>query len=316
MSTAPLTLQRNRGLLPGSAQDGDDATSRGQGRQAQRPQGKTVTVVAPALSKHTGSGLPASLMDISQSADKKWHERWKKGQDILAFPHPFRVCLTGPPNSGKSTAILNIIARAGVTNPGYEAIHVIYPGGGSGTQEFDSLQPKELVKFYSSIPDISVFPTIKAGAKKSCIIIDDLELKEIDKEQRSSLDRIVGHISTHRRCDVFICSQQWVNIPPIARRCCNVFVLWKPADRRTIPQISMGVGEDMEELFKFCTEPRDSIWIDLTPKTKHHIRLNGYTLIKTVGDETSERDRSPSRGESKEGKEETEDDAEPCKASN
>ena len=63
-----------------------------------------------------------------------------------------------------------------MTSPGYEQIHVIYPGGGQGTSEFDSLQPKELVKFHSSIPDISVFPTIKAGAKKTCIIIDDLEV--------------------------------------------------------------------------------------------------------------------------------------------
>jgi hypothetical protein len=239
-------------------------------------------------STQAGKGLPTTLVDISDSADKKWHESWKKGDDMLTFPHPFRVCLTGPPNSGKSTVILNIIARVGQTNPGYEKIHVIYPGGGAGTSEFKSLQPSTLVKFYSSIPNISAFPTLKSGAKKSCIIIDDLELKEIDKEQRSSLDRIIGHISTHRRCDVFVCSQQWVNIPPIARRCCNVFVLWKPADQRTVPQISMGVGEDMQELFKFCQEPRDSIWIDRTPRTEYPIRLNGYRQIRKQEEDNEE----------------------------
>lgn len=181
----------------------------GKSATVKAPQGKTVKVVAPGKLKNV-KVLPTQLVDMTDSADKKWHEAWKEGDDMLTFPHPFRVCLTGPPNSGKSTAILNIIARVGQTNPGYEVIHVIYPGGGQGTAEFDALQPKDLVKFHSSIPDISIFPTIKNKAKKTCIIIDDLELKEIDAPQRSSLDRIIGHVSTHRHCDVFVCSQQWV----------------------------------------------------------------------------------------------------------
>lgn len=220
--------------------------------------------------------LPQQLMDLTMSADKKWHEKWKRGQDLLQFPHPFRACLTGPPNSGKSTAILNIIARA---TPSYKSVHVIYPGGSGGTSEYDMIRPKKLVRFHDSIPDIEVFPTVKDGAVKTAIIIDDLELKELGPNARASLDRIIGHVSTHRHADVFVCSQQWTNVPPIARRSCNVFVLWKPRDGRTVHMISEGVGEDLASLFQLCKVSRDSIWIDRTDRSPAPVRLNGYQVI-------------------------------------
>lgn len=220
--------------------------------------------------------LPPQLLDLTMSADKKWHEHWKRGQDLLQFPHPFRVCLSGPPNSGKSTAILNILARS---KPAYKSVHVIYPGGSGGTSEYDMIRPKKLVHFHDRIPNIDVFPTIKDGAVKTAIIIDDLELKEIGADERASLDRIIGHVSTHRHADVFVCSQQWTNVPPIARRSCNVFVLWRPRDARTIHMISEGVGEDLASLFQLCKSSRDSIWIDRTDHSPAPVRLNGYQKI-------------------------------------
>jgi DNA polymerase III delta prime subunit len=230
-----------------------------------------------SLSKLDTKRLPQQLLDLTMSADKKWHEKWRRGQDLLQFPHPFRACLSGPPNSGKSTAILNILARA---KPAYKSVHVIYPGGSGGTSEYDMIRPKKLVHFHDHIPDIEVFPTIKDGAVKTAIIIDDLELKEIGAEERASLDRIIGHVSTHRHADVFVCSQQWTNVPPIARRSCNVFVLWRPRDGRTISMISEGVGEDLASLFKLCKSPRDSIWIDRTDNSPAPVRLNGYQVIQ------------------------------------
>lgn len=55
--------------------------------------------------------LPSRLIDLTDSADKKWHEKWciKKATTahekslLLNFPHPFRAVLVGPPNSGKHT---------------------------------------------------------------------------------------------------------------------------------------------------------------------------------------------------------------------
>jgi hypothetical protein len=237
---------------------------------------KVVKVVPSAGLGLNAANRPQELLDLTANADKKWHTQWKPDDDLLAFPHPFRACLTGPPNSGKSTTILNIIMRA---NPPYSKVHVIYPGGNAATGEYDSLQPKELVTFHDSIPNVEVFKSVKNGAVKTCVVVDDFELKELGPEARGHLDRLVGHVSTHRMADVFVCSQQWVNVPTIARRCCNVFILWKPRDSATIHQISKGVGEDMVTLFKFSKQPRDSIWIDKTVDSPCPLRLNGYTPI-------------------------------------
>jgi hypothetical protein len=89
------------------------AYSSDQGRSSmsappKKPQGKIVKVMAPVLKNMYGGGgasakpaaLPRSLVDMTDSADKKWHETWRSGDDPLNLPHPFRVCLTGPPNSG------------------------------------------------------------------------------------------------------------------------------------------------------------------------------------------------------------------------
>lgn len=52
--------------------------------------------------------LPTRLIDLTDSADKKWHETWcitkadtpQEKALLLNFPHPFRCVLVGPPNSG------------------------------------------------------------------------------------------------------------------------------------------------------------------------------------------------------------------------
>lgn len=178
---------------------------------------------------------------------------------------------------GKSTCILNILARA---NPPYEKVHIIYPGGGSATGEFDSLKPKSIITFHDRIPDISVFPTMKEKAVKTAVVIDDLELKELKADQRGFLDRICGHVSTHRHADVFVCSQQWVNIPPVVRRCSNVFVVWKPRDISTLPYMARGMEVDLESLFKLCKLPTDSVWVDKTVRSPAPLRLNGFDVIK------------------------------------
>ena len=43
--------------------------------------------------------------------DKQFHESWSSGRNLLNIPHPFRAVFLGPPGSGKSTAVKNIILR-------------------------------------------------------------------------------------------------------------------------------------------------------------------------------------------------------------
>lgn len=169
---------------------------------------------------------------------------------------------------------MNILLRS---NPMFERVIVIYPGGQQGTSEYDTLG--EGVEYLMEIPDPEFFPAVKNKATKTLVIIDDFELKEIGRKQRANLDRLIGHVSTHRNVSVMLCAQEYFNVPTIARRCSNVQVFWKPRDMRNLGQMSQRVGQDLEELFKLCETQKDSIWVDLSSGTRAPLRLNGYSII-------------------------------------
>ena len=106
----------------------------------------------------------------------------------------------------------------------------------------------------------------------------------MNKEQKRNLDRLFGYVSTHKNISVMLCSQDAFNIPPIVRRCSNLFVLWKSPDVLSMALLASKTGltsDELRELFGMCVETKDSIWIDITDKTPFPLRLNGYKLIKT-----------------------------------
>lgn len=219
--------------------------------------------------------LPAELIRFS-NPDKKWHEKWNPGRDLLDFPHPYRITLTGPPNSGKSTTVLNILIRA---QPLFDRIVIVYPGGAAGTSEYESLG--DAAEYVVEIPPPDFFPPVKTkdGKQKTLVIIDDFELKELGKAQRSNLDRLIGHVSTHRNVSVMLCAQEYFNVPTVARRCSNVHIFWKPRDMRNLQEMSQRVGEDLESLFDLLNGTKDSVWIDQTPGSPAPIRVNGYKVV-------------------------------------
>ena len=228
----------------------------------------------------TNSGIPIDKLPPElirfKNPDKKWHETWKPGRDLLDFPHPYRITLTGPPNSGKSTTVLNILIRA---QPLFDRVIIVYPGGSEGTSEYDSLG--DAAEYVVEIPPPDFFPPAKAkeGYKKTLVIIDDFELKELGKTQRSNLDRLIGHVSTHRNVSVMLCAQEYFNVPTVARRCSNVHVFWKPRDVRNLQDMSQRVGEDLEGLFTLASGAKDSVWIDQIPGSPAPIRVNGYKIV-------------------------------------
>ena len=225
--------------------------------------------------------LPQRLLPID-NPDKKWHEKWDAKRDPLNFPHPFRALLIGPPNSGKSTTILNIIARV---RPHFEKIIIIYPGGIEGTKEYDVLGSGDGIEFREDFPAPDYFPTVKSkSAVKTLVIIDDMELREIGGDQRAHLDRLFGHVSTHRNVSIMLGAQQFFNVPPIARRLSNLFITWKPRDLRLLNEVSSRVGEDLAGIFNALRKNNhDSIWVDMTKGTPYPLRWNGYQKINTEG---------------------------------
>lgn len=224
--------------------------------------------------------LPKKLLALP-NADKAFHEEWNDKRDFLNIPHPFRAVFLGPPNTGKSTTVKNIVLRE---EPAFQEIFVIHCDS-EHTKEYDDLGDD--IKMMSTIPA----PEDWEGLKKSLVIIDDLELKTLPKDQKRNLDRLFGYVSTHKNISVCLCSQDPFNVPPIVRRCSNLWVLWKCNDLDSMSVCARKTGlksEAFNSIFNdLMLDKRDSLWLDLTNKSPAPMRKNGYTIIhKKDGEDT------------------------------
>jgi hypothetical protein len=215
--------------------------------------------------------LPNRLLALP-NADKAFHEKWTTGRNLLNFPHPFRGVFLGPPNTGKSTTVKNIILRA---KPAFEEVICIHCDS-EYTQEWEDVGATMM----SEIPA----PEDWEGEVKTLVVLDDLEYKGMSKDQKRNLDRLFGYCSTHKNISVCLCSQDPFNVPPIVRRCSNLWVIWSCSDIDAMSTCARKTGikpAEFHRIFsRLLTEPRDSLWLDMSSKSPAPMRKNGYTLIK------------------------------------
>lgn len=218
-------------------------------------------------------GLPNEIIPIP-NPDKLFHEKWKKGRNMLNIPHPFRAVALGPPNVGKTTIVKNLILRQ---DPPFEEVFVIHCDPGY-TKEYEDVEAKML----EAIPA----PDEWEGKVKTLVILDDLEFKTMGREQRHNLDRLYGFVSTHKNISCVLCSQDPFNVPPIVRRCSNLWILWRLTDLDAMATCARKSGMKasvFKEIFdKLLTRPKDSLWLDLTDGSPYPIRKNGYTVINKI----------------------------------
>jgi hypothetical protein len=216
--------------------------------------------------------LPNKIIPLP-NPDKVFHESWSPGRNLLNIPHPFRAVFLGPPNSGKSTVVKNILMRA---DPPFKAVVIVH---------CDSLYTQE----YKDVDNCIMLDRIPApeewpGDRKMLVILEDLEFKGMDKKQKQSLDRLFGYVSTHKNISVCLCAQDAFNVPPCVRRCSNLFVLWRCPDMDSANLVARKAGltaKKLNGLFdQHCPGPKDSVWIDLSDHTPAKIRINGFTTIK------------------------------------
>ena len=224
--------------------------------------------------------LPNKLIPIP-NPDKAFHEKWYQGRNKLNPPHPYRCVCLGPPNVGKSTVVKNLLLRA---NPPFEDVVVIHCDG-EYTKEYDDLGDN--IEMLSEIPA----PEDWEGIKKTLVVLDDLEFKGMNKQQKRNLDRLFGYCSTHKNISCILCSQDPFNVPPIVRRCSNLWVLWRCSDLDAMSTCARKTGlksNNFNSIFnQLMLEPRDSLWLDMTAHSPYPMRRNGFEIInKHDGNET------------------------------
>ena len=234
-----------------------------------KPEKKTAST-APKK-KRVKHRLPKKIIAIP-NPDKVWHEKWTEHRDLLNIPHPFRCVLLGPPNSGKTTVMKNIIVRC---KPEFEEIMVVHCDK-DDTKEFDDLD-------VDMLDDIPTPEEIDPDSKK-LIILEDLEYGSMDKDTKKALDRLFGYVSTHKNLSVMLTAQDPFSVPAICRRCANLWVIWRVTDIDALSTVGRRTGmksKHFSALFeKFINDTKDSIWVDLTSHSPAPLRLNGYQIIK------------------------------------
>ena len=213
--------------------------------------------------------LPNRLV-VMPNADKDWHEHWFKTRNLLNKPHPFRAIITGPPGSGKTLIIQNMVSRA---QPPFERVIVLHA---------DPEQTREYAGINAEMMNIIPAPDSWDGEQKTLCIIDDLEIRQLPKEQKRNLERLFSYVSTHRNVSIIMTSQDAFNIAPNIRRSANIFILFKIRDVDSLMTIARKIGipkQMMRDLMKLLKKKHDSLWLDTTAGSPIPFALNGFTEI-------------------------------------
>ncbi len=211
--------------------------------------------------------LPNEII-IIPNKDKEFHEIPKK-DDLGHMAHPSRIIACGPCNVGKSLILLNLMMRA---DPPFDRI-VIYHNDPE-SEEYDQVD----VDYVSEVPSIDYFDK----NEKSLLVFEDINFKDMKRDQMALIDRYYGCWSTHHNISVWSTFQDPFSCPPRIRRLANIVILWNNGDADSMAELSRKVGlqaKDLRYIFdNICTDFHDSLIIDKSrPYAK--LRKNIFEVI-------------------------------------
>lgn len=203
-----------------------------------------------------------------ESYDEKTH-----GFDILV--HPFKLCLSGRPNAGKTLLMHNLFLRIQTSSKPFDTLIVIQP---STSSEHDILDPTIIL---NDIPDIEGLVNDKLG--KTLIIIDDLDLSKLSKIQQRNISLLFRYISSHHNISVMLSYQSFFDIPTIIRKCSNYFILYKTNNKSEMAIIAKRVGYDKDKFcemfFKNIKDRHDFLIVDSKCPEEYQFRKNLYEVL-------------------------------------
>ena len=207
--------------------------------------------------------------------DKKKHESYKPSDNPIRFPKPFRCCILGKVNSGKSLIAKHILMAHQEKKPKFEEVHIVH--GCQSSTEYDDVEPTTI---RSDIPHYDEYdPSIH-----KLLILDDVDFTSLPQDQLKNLSELVRFGSTHCNISILLMHQSFFRIPKIVKDCSNVFVIFRPHDNDELFTIGRRVGLKKEEILdifrKHLPKWRDSLLINLIPDAPFKFGKNLFTAIR------------------------------------
>ena len=210
------------------------------------------------------------LIDIRRKKISIHHCKMKAIKNVEKLLHapggilpgfPSRIMLAGPPGSGKRNMLLHLLFK--MRAKPFQTITVCHSD--ENTTEYDLLsdQPNYKLRGYSQegLPGKDDFDL----KKRNLLILDELPFLEMNRKQRSELERLFNHVSTHRSVTIVIMSQNLFDVSASIRRSLTHIVLWPSPIQTAVQALSRMLGIQLAPIFKsVCTERHDSLTIDFT----------------------------------------------------
>ena len=217
---------------------------------------------------------PPTKLFALPNPDKRGHESYASmgpGESLARFPGPFRCCVIGRVNSGKSLIAKHILMAHQAHKPQFKEVYVVH--GMSNTEEYDDIEPTEII---TEIPSYEDFDK----DVKKLLLIDDFDFTRITGLEKKRLSELFRFGSSHMNMSVILMHQCWFRVPKVAKDCCNVFIIFRPVDKDELHTIGRRVGLKKDQIqWIFDTHLphfRDSLTINLIPGAPHKFLRNLY----------------------------------------
>lgn len=221
--------------------------------------------------------LPNEIIVFKNKDKESFQEKWTENRNPANIPHSFRAVFIAKPSSGKTNYIFNLLLRQ---KPPFERIMI-------WTQSQHSREYEDLdVEYFDHCPTeeelLEEIDPKTHQPPKQVLIVEDCELENLPKEEKSQLLRILKHYSSHFNTSVIMTVHDLIQIPASMRRTCNVFVLWKLTNG-TMKILGDRFNIDNKILYNMCTKhlnnQHDSIMIDLTANSPYKFRKNLFEIL-------------------------------------
>lgn len=198
-------------------------------------------------------------MHAFKSADKESHDR-SSGDHIIPL-HPARCLYAGPPGSGKTSVVKNIVGLMQRKTP-WDSITVLHVS--DDTLEYDMFSDHPNFRF-CVISDEIPHPSSFDRNLRNLLIMDELPWGRLSRSQMDQLYTLFTFASTHNSVTIMCQVQRAFTIPINIRDTFTYVSLWNSAIATTRQHYSRMIGINLSPIFDALPDQKhDFVTIDFS----------------------------------------------------